>query len=160
MAQFRFGPKNSKKFLQYLLTIRSQFHTKRTTLIPTIHPEHIFEKWKLYRFYAVFLRKKPMKDIQKNTYIGFWGFWLLISNPGSVAHRHHLQVPWLQSHVTSTVKSCHIMNEENSLGSMFFQLYRGRNFFELALSWLWLDIELLNEPLGIQRSQKLINMFF
>ena len=35
-----FGPKNSKKFLQYLLTVRRQFHPKRTTLIPPIHPEY------------------------------------------------------------------------------------------------------------------------
>ena len=67
-AQFRFGPKNSKKFLQYLLTIRSQFHPKRTTLIPPIHPEHPIKKWKLHRFYAVFLGKNPIKNPEKYIY--------------------------------------------------------------------------------------------
>ena len=78
MAQFRFGAKNSKKFLQYLLTIKSQFHPKRTTLIPPIHPEHPLKKRKLHHFYAVFLGKNPIKKIQKNTYIGFWGHWFRI----------------------------------------------------------------------------------
>ena len=77
MAQFRFGPKNSKKFLQYLLTIRSHFHPKRTPYSPWAP----LKKWKLHRFYAVFLRKNPIKKIQKSTYIGFWGRWFRIWSP-------------------------------------------------------------------------------
>ena len=61
---------------------------------------------------------------------------------------------------TYTVKSCQITNEENSLGSIFFQLYRGRNSFKLASRWPWLDIELLNKPLRIYRCKKLIYMYF
>ena len=79
-----FGPKNSKKFLQYLLTIKSQFHPKWTTLIAPIHPEHPLKKWKL--------QKIRLKNLEKYIH-RFLGS--LISNPRSVLIHHiRFKVIW------------------------------------------------------------------
>ena len=59
--------------------------------------------------------------LPKYTYIGFWGRWFPIRGP--------------LTSILSDSKSFEGQNEENSLGSIFFQLYRGSNSFELALSW-------------------------
>ena len=55
-AQFRFGPENLRKFLQYPLTIRSQLHPHTP-----YSPREPLKKLKLHRFYAVFLKKKTNK---------------------------------------------------------------------------------------------------